>query len=175
MSNKVKKTGTKRKLNVTWAALLWTDWGNICYTPVNSDRRRRTLHPQAEPGLHALATTLVLATTNPPSNKKKRVCAYGSVLFGLSCWRPGTGFVNVRFPPNFYHFIRSFIRSGQNHRARHSKRVKKDTVDRGRGGKTTSRYGQAWSSPSPRGQWRRGKNGGNWLRNHLWRPNGPRG
>ena len=125
MSNKVKKTGTKRKLNVTWAALLWTDWGNICYTPVNSDRRRRTLHPQAEPGLHALATTLVLATTNPPSNKKKRVCAYGSVLFGLSCWRPGTGFVNVRFPPNFYHFIRSFIRSGQNHRARHSERGKK--------------------------------------------------
>ena len=27
-----------------------------------------------------------------------------------------------------------------------------DKADRGRGGKTTSRNGQAWSSPSPRGQ-----------------------
>ena len=35
-----------------------------------------------------------------------------------------------------------------------------DKADRGRGGKTTSRNGQAWSSPSPRGQWRTGKNGG---------------
>ena len=36
-------------------------------------------------------------------------------------------------------------------------------ADRGRGGKTTSTNGQAWSSPSPRGQWRTEKNGGNWL------------
>ena len=36
-----------------------------------------------------------------------------------------------------------------------------DKADRGRGGKTVSRNGQAWSSPSP--QWRPGKNGGNWL------------
>ena len=33
-------------------------------------------------------------------------------------------------------------------------------ADRGRGGKTTSGNGQAWSSPSPRGQWRAGKDGG---------------
>ena len=33
----------------------------------------------------------------------------------------------------------------------------------------------AWSSPSPRGQWRTGENGGKWLRNHLWCPNDPRG
>ena len=46
---------------------------------------------------------------------------------------------------------------------------------RERGGKATLGNGQAWSSPSPRGQWRTGKNGGNWLRNHLWRPNDPRG
>ena len=26
-----------------------------------------------------------------------------------------------------------------------------------------------------RGQWRTGKNGGNWLQNHLWCPNDPRG
>ena len=32
-----------------------------------------------------------------------------------------------------------------------------------RGGKTTSGIGQARSSPSPRGQWRTEKNGGNWL------------
>ena len=39
---------------------------------------------------------------------------------------------------------------------------KEDKADRGRGGKTTSGNGQAWSSPSPRGQWRTKKNGGNW-------------
>ena len=50
-----------------------------------------------------------------------------------------------------------------------------DKADRGRGGKTTSGNGQAWSSPSPRGQWGTGKNGGNWLRNHLSCPNDPRG
>ena len=37
------------------------------------------------------------------------------------------------------------------------------------------RNGQAWSSPSPRGQWRTGINGGNWLRNQLWCPDDPRG
>ena len=46
-----------------------------------------------------------------------------------------------------------------------------DKADRGRGGKTTSGNGQAWSLPSPRGQWRTGKNGGNWLWNHLCCPN----
>ena len=38
-----------------------------------------------------------------------------------------------------------------------------DKTDRKRGWKTTSGKGEAWSSPSPRGQWRTGKNGGNWL------------
>ena len=32
-----------------------------------------------------------------------------------------------------------------------------DKADKGRGGKTTSGNGQAWSSASPRGQWRTGK------------------
>ena len=50
-----------------------------------------------------------------------------------------------------------------------------DKADRGRGGKTTSENGQAVSSPSRRGQWRTGENGGNWLWNHLWSPNDPRG
>ena len=47
--------------------------------------------------------------------------------------------------------------------------------DRGRSGKTTSRNGQAWSSAGPRGQWRRGKKGENWLWNHLWCPTDLRG
>ena len=46
---------------------------------------------------------------------------------------------------------------------------------RGRGGKTTSGTEQAWSSPSPREQWRTGENGGNWLRSHLLCPNDPGG
>ena len=50
----------------------------------------------------------------------------------------------------------------------------KDKADRGRGGKTTSGNGQAWSALSPRGQWRTGEDGGNWLRNHLWCPEDPR-
>ena len=50
-----------------------------------------------------------------------------------------------------------------------------DKADRKKGRKTTSGNGQVWSSPSPRGQWRTGKNGGNWLRNHLWCRNDPRG
>ena len=50
-----------------------------------------------------------------------------------------------------------------------------DKADKGRGGKITSGNGQAWSSASPRGQWRTGENGENWLQNHLWCPNDPRG
>ena len=38
-----------------------------------------------------------------------------------------------------------------------------DKADKGRGGKTTSGNGQAWSSPSLRGKLRTGVNGGNWL------------
>ena len=64
-----------------------------------------------------------------------------------------------------------FIRSGQSNLARHSKKGEEDKADRRRGRKTTSGNGQAWSSASPRGQWRTGKNGGNWLPNHLWCPN----
>ena len=34
---------------------------------------------------------------------------------------------------------------------------KEDKADKGRGGKTTSGNGQAWSSAGSRGQWRTGK------------------
>ena len=50
-----------------------------------------------------------------------------------------------------------------------------DRADKGRGGKATFGNGQAWSSPSPKGQWRTGKNGEKWLQNHLWCPNDPCG
>ena len=49
-----------------------------------------------------------------------------------------------------------------------------DKGDRGRGGKTTSGSGQAWSSLSLRGLWRTGKNGEKWLWNHLWCTNDPK-
>ena len=50
-----------------------------------------------------------------------------------------------------------------------------DKPDRRRCGKTSSGNGQAWSWGSPRGQWRTGKIGENWLQNHLWCPNDSRG
>ena len=50
-----------------------------------------------------------------------------------------------------------------------------DKADKGRGGKTTSGNGKALGSASPRGQWIIEKNGENWLQNHLWCPNDPRG
>ena len=52
---------------------------------------------------------------------------------------------------------------------------KEDQADRGRGGKTASGNGPTWGSPSPRGQWWTGKNGANWLRNHLWCTDDPHG
>ena len=62
------------------------------------------------------------------------------------------------------------------HLARHSEEGGGgDKADRGRGEKTTSGNGQAWSLPSPRRQWRTGKSGGNWLQNHLWCPDDPCG
>ena len=38
-----------------------------------------------------------------------------------------------------------------------------DKADGRKGERTTAGNGQAWTSPSPRGQWRTEKNGGNWL------------
>ena len=37
----------------------------------------------------------------------------------------------------------------------------------------TSFWYSLWSSASPRGQWKTGKSGENWLQDHLWCPNGP--
>ena len=52
-----------------------------------------------------------------------------------------------------------FIRSGQNHRARHSERGKKTRQTEEE--EDNIRELTVWSSSSPRGQWRTGKNGGN--------------
>ena len=68
-----------------------------------------------------------------------------------------------------------FIRSGQKPSCKAQRKGEEDKADKGRDGKTTSGNGQAWSSESPRGQWRTGENGENWLQNHLWCPNDPRG
>ena len=68
-----------------------------------------------------------------------------------------------------------FIRFGQNHLTRHSDRGEKTRQTEEEVGRLHQGMRQAWSSPSPRGQWRTGKTGGNWLRNHLWCPNDPLG
>ena len=75
-----------------------------------------------------------------------------------------------------------FIRSGQNHLARHRERGKKTR----RTEEDVGRQHQGMDKPGvrqvPEGSWKKklegswtGKNGGNWLRNHLWSPNDPRG
>ena len=65
-----------------------------------------------------------------------------------------------------------FIRSGQTHLARHSERGKKTRQTEEEVGR---QYQGMDCSPSSRGQWRTGKNGGNWLRNNLWCPSDPHG
>ena len=67
-----------------------------------------------------------------------------------------------------------FIRSGQNHLARHIERGKKarqteEEVGRQRQGMDRPGFHQV-----PDGGGEQEKNGGNWLRNHLWCPNDPR-
>ena len=68
-----------------------------------------------------------------------------------------------------------FVRSGQKHLARHNERGKKTRQTEEEMGRQHQGMDQAWGSASPRGQWRTGENGGNWLRNHLWCPNDPHG
>ena len=68
-----------------------------------------------------------------------------------------------------------FIRSGQNHLARHGERGKKTRQTEEEVGRHQGMMDRQWSSAGPRGQWRTGKNGENWLRNHLWCPDDPRG
>ena len=46
---------------------------------------------------------------------------------------------------------------------------------RRRQGRQRKRWEDSIMSASPRGQWRTGINGENWLQNHLWCPDDPRG
>ena len=68
-----------------------------------------------------------------------------------------------------------FIRSGQNHLARHSERMKKTRQTE----KEVGRQYQGMDRPGvrqvPESSGELGKNGGKWLWNHLWYPNDPRG
>ena len=69
----------------------------------------------------------------------------------------------------------SFIRSGQNHLARQSERGKKTTQTE----EEVGRQNQGMERPGVRqiteGNGKKGKDGGNRLRNHLWCPDDPRG
>ena len=58
--------------------------------------------------------------------------------------------------------------------SRHSERGKKDKADRGRGGKTHQGMDRPGVRQVPEGSGEQGK-WNNWLRNHLWCPNDPRG
>ena len=68
-----------------------------------------------------------------------------------------------------------FIRSGQNHLARHSERGKKTRQTE----EEMGRHHQGMDQPGVRqvseGSGEQGKNGENWLQNHLRCPNDPRG
>ena len=68
----------------------------------------------------------------------------------------------------------SFIRSGQNHLARHSERGKKTGGQRKRW-EDNIREWTGLEFGKSQGQWRTGKNGENWLQHQLWCPNDPRG
>ena len=65
----------------------------------------------------------------------------------------------------------TFIRSGQNHLARHSGRGKKTRQRKRREDNIREWTGLEFT----KSQRRTGKNGGNWLRNHLCCPNDSRG
>ena len=115
-------------------------------------RKARMPAPAKEhPTTAILSTSVIWATLNNPDGyreerKKKTTQQFITVYNALY------GLMWIRIGSTYYY-----------------------TVYNKRGGKTTSGNGQAWSSAGSRGQWRTGKNGENWLRNHLWYPNDPRG
>ena len=100
---------------------------------------------------------------------------------GIPCQDP-TGNRTTRRPPDHRKETQTAvvwscfacIRSGQNHLARHTERGKKtrQTVEEvGRQHEGMEKVRQVPEGSGEHG----GKNGGNWLRNHLWCPNDPRG
>ena len=119
------------------------------------------------------------ATNEPTNQPNKKFLSYLPTLLVFTSWnsKPTLFFffsflilARQMFCPDIN--LMTFVSPSPFH---YAWKGEEDKADRGRGGKTTSGNGQAWSSPSPWGQWRTGKNGGNRLRNHLWCPNDPRG
>ena len=68
-----------------------------------------------------------------------------------------------------------FIRSGQNHFARHSERGKKTRQTEDDVGRQRQGMDRPGVRRVPEGIGEQGKNGGNWWWNHLWCPSDPRG
>ena len=66
-------------------------------------------------------------------------------------------------------------RSGQNHLARHSERGKKTRETEEEVGRQHQGMDRPGVRQIPEGSGEQGLDGGNWLRNHLWCPNDPRG
>ena len=68
-----------------------------------------------------------------------------------------------------------FIRSGQNHLARHSERGKKTRQTEEEVGRQHQGMDRPGACQVLEGSGEQGEMGGNWLQNHLWCPNDPRG
>ena len=66
-----------------------------------------------------------------------------------------------------------FIRSGQNHLARHSERGKKTRRTKEEVGKQYQEMDRPGVRQVPEGSGEQRKNGENWFQNHLWCPNDP--
>ena len=127
------------------------------YTKLTLERKIR---PLLLPGFELATFRLhvCLRADKIATHLKQRPCCQR----GSPCQDPG-GNRTTRRPPDHRKETQTavvwscppFIRSSQNHLAGHSEKGKKTRqTDRGRGGKTTSGNGQAWSSTSPRWQWR---------------------
>ena len=68
-----------------------------------------------------------------------------------------------------------FIRSVQTHLARHSEREKKTRQAEEEVGRQHQGMDRPGVRQVPEGSGEQGKSGENWLQNHLWYPNDPRG
>ena len=130
--------------------------------PVHRSERRgwsKTFVVLRSPTPGLLSVIVIFVTRQTPLLKSSNGWSAGAGMAGiiaLVCMTVCTGGCKETQTAVVWSCL-PFIRSGQNHLARHSERGEEDKADRGRGGKTTSGNGQAWSSAGPRGQWRTGK------------------
>ena len=75
----------------------------------------------------------------------------------------------------WYGHVSRFIRYGQNHLARHSERGKKTRQTEEEVGRQQQGMDRPGVRQVPEGSGEQGKMEKNWLQNHLWCPNDPRG